>query len=256
MIDRLGNTTRLTRVLIVDDDTARARWLWGLARRAHPAIVVETASEGSDAVHKLNRDHPELVLVDAGLKRHDERARAQHVHAAACTSGARCEPGRDRQRQPARARRRSMPTRRASRSYPTTASLPTRSSTACARRPNAAPRRRTQGQHDQRVAGLTLGERCSGQLVPSMRPIRQPVVRENRLLYSRAPMKRIGLAFLALAVVSTVAATPVCAPTGRRRRPHRVLRLRSAGRSPARDVPTGTCRSRRTCASTRTARPT
>jgi CheY-like chemotaxis protein len=68
MIDRLGSATRLTRILIVDDDTARARWLWGLARRAHPAIVVETASEGSDAVHKLNRDHPELVLVDAGLK--------------------------------------------------------------------------------------------------------------------------------------------------------------------------------------------
>jgi DNA-binding NarL/FixJ family response regulator len=54
--------------LIVDDDTARARWLWGLARRAHPAVVVETASEGGDAVHKLNRDHPELVLVAAGLR--------------------------------------------------------------------------------------------------------------------------------------------------------------------------------------------
>src|SRR5262249_41763640 len=37
IIDRLGSRTTPLRVLIVDDDTARARWLWGLARRAHPA---------------------------------------------------------------------------------------------------------------------------------------------------------------------------------------------------------------------------
>ena len=56
------------RVLVVDDDTARARWLWNLARRAHPAAIVEIASEGTDAAHKLNRDQPDLVFVDAALR--------------------------------------------------------------------------------------------------------------------------------------------------------------------------------------------
>jgi two-component SAPR family response regulator len=55
-------------VLIVDDDTARARWLWSLGRRAHAAAIVETASEGTDAAHKLNRDQPDLVFVDAQLR--------------------------------------------------------------------------------------------------------------------------------------------------------------------------------------------
>jgi len=58
---------RPTRVLIVDDDGFRARRLWSLARRAHPGAIVETASEGSDAAHKLVRDHPELVLIDGEL---------------------------------------------------------------------------------------------------------------------------------------------------------------------------------------------
>lgn len=68
VIDRLGHRTRQLRVLIVDDDLQRARMLWSLARRAHPAAVVETASEGTDAAHKLNRDQPDLVFVDAALK--------------------------------------------------------------------------------------------------------------------------------------------------------------------------------------------
>jgi serine/threonine protein kinase len=68
VIDRLGNRLRPIRVLIVDDDTARARWLWNLARRAHPAAMVEIASEGTDAAHKLNRDQPDLVFVDAALR--------------------------------------------------------------------------------------------------------------------------------------------------------------------------------------------
>jgi DNA-binding response OmpR family regulator len=55
-------------VLIVDDDTARARWLWSLARRAHAAAIVEIASEGTDAAHKLNRDQPDLVFIDATLR--------------------------------------------------------------------------------------------------------------------------------------------------------------------------------------------
>jgi serine/threonine-protein kinase len=68
ILDRVGSVTRSIRVLIVDDDTARARWLWGLARRAHAAAIVETASEGTDAAHKLNRDQPDIVFVDASLR--------------------------------------------------------------------------------------------------------------------------------------------------------------------------------------------
>ena len=68
IIERLGNRLRPIRVLIVDDDTARARWMWSLARRAHPAAIVEIASEGTDAAHKLNRDQPDLVLIDAALR--------------------------------------------------------------------------------------------------------------------------------------------------------------------------------------------
>ncbi len=68
VIERLGHRTRVLRVLIVDDDTARARWLWSLARRAHAAAVVEIASEGTDAAHKLNRDQPDVVFVNAALR--------------------------------------------------------------------------------------------------------------------------------------------------------------------------------------------
>jgi CheY-like chemotaxis protein len=55
-------------VLVVDDDAARGRWLWSLARRAHAAAQVEIASEGTEAAHKLNRDLPDLVFVDAALR--------------------------------------------------------------------------------------------------------------------------------------------------------------------------------------------
>ena len=68
VIDRQGGGPRAVRVLFVDDDTARARWLWGLARRAHAQVIVETAGEGTDAAHKLNRDQPDLVFIDASLR--------------------------------------------------------------------------------------------------------------------------------------------------------------------------------------------
>jgi PleD family two-component response regulator len=68
VIERLGHRTRTLRVLIVDDDTSHARWLWSLVRRSHPAAMVEIASEGTDAAHKLNRDQPDVVFVDAGLR--------------------------------------------------------------------------------------------------------------------------------------------------------------------------------------------
>ena len=68
IIERTGAVKRPIRVLIVDDDTARARWTYSLARRAHPSVVVEIASEGTDAALKLNRDHPDLVLINATLR--------------------------------------------------------------------------------------------------------------------------------------------------------------------------------------------
>jgi CheY-like chemotaxis protein len=68
IVQRVGTTSRTIRVLIVDDDTARARWLWSLARRAYSAALVEIASEGTDAAHKLNRDHPDLVFIDSSLR--------------------------------------------------------------------------------------------------------------------------------------------------------------------------------------------
>ena len=68
IIGRIGSGTRALRVLVVDDDTARARWLWSLGRRAHPGVLVETAGEGTDAAHKLNRDQPDLVFIDAQLR--------------------------------------------------------------------------------------------------------------------------------------------------------------------------------------------
>ena len=68
IVDRLGTVSRSLRVLVVDDDAARGRWLWSLARRAHAAAQVEIASEGTEAAHKLNRDLPDLVFVDAALR--------------------------------------------------------------------------------------------------------------------------------------------------------------------------------------------
>jgi serine/threonine protein kinase len=68
IVERAGPAVRVLRVLIVEHDTARARWRWSLARRADAAAIIETASEGSDAAHKLNRDQPDLVFVDAKLR--------------------------------------------------------------------------------------------------------------------------------------------------------------------------------------------
>jgi len=68
IIDRIGTAARSLRVLVVDDDAARGRWLWSLARRGHAAAQVEIAGEGTDAAHKLNRDLPDLVFIDATLR--------------------------------------------------------------------------------------------------------------------------------------------------------------------------------------------
>jgi serine/threonine protein kinase len=68
IIERLGTASRALRVLVVDDDAARARSLWSLARRGSAAAQVEIASEATDAAHKLHRDLPDLVFVSAALR--------------------------------------------------------------------------------------------------------------------------------------------------------------------------------------------
>jgi eukaryotic-like serine/threonine-protein kinase len=68
LLPRLGPQARPLRVLVVDGDPARGRWLRSLVRRAHPGAAVELASEGTDATHKLHRDRPELVFIDAALR--------------------------------------------------------------------------------------------------------------------------------------------------------------------------------------------
>lgn len=68
MTERLGSMSRPLRVLVVDDDPNRGRWLWSLARRGHAAAQVEIASDGNDAAHKLHRDLPDLVFVSTALR--------------------------------------------------------------------------------------------------------------------------------------------------------------------------------------------
>ncbi|HEY1557090.1 MAG TPA: hypothetical protein VGF94_19780 [Kofleriaceae bacterium] len=65
--ERSAARVRTVRVLVVDDDLGRARWLRSLARRGHAGAIVEIATEGTDAAHKLVRDMPDLVFIDATL---------------------------------------------------------------------------------------------------------------------------------------------------------------------------------------------
>lgn len=65
---RAGTKPRAIRVLVVDEDIARSQWMWSLARRAYAGVSVEIANEGTDAVHKLHHDKPDLIFVDASLR--------------------------------------------------------------------------------------------------------------------------------------------------------------------------------------------
>jgi serine/threonine protein kinase len=67
IVERVGTTPRSVRVLVVHRDAARTYALWSLARRAHPAAIVETAGDGPDAAKKLVRDQPELLFIDGAL---------------------------------------------------------------------------------------------------------------------------------------------------------------------------------------------
>jgi CheY-like chemotaxis protein len=65
--ERVAATRRTVRVLIVDDDADRVRAVWSVLRRAHPRATVDAARDGADAVGKLRRDRPDLVVIDARL---------------------------------------------------------------------------------------------------------------------------------------------------------------------------------------------
>jgi serine/threonine-protein kinase len=67
IVARAWASRRGVRVLVIDDHPGRAAALASLARRAHPRATVLTAASGPDAVSRMRRDHPDLVLVDAGL---------------------------------------------------------------------------------------------------------------------------------------------------------------------------------------------
>jgi hypothetical protein len=68
VIERVGAVRRSIRVVIVDEDPARGRWLWALARRANPHAAVELARDGGDGAHKVNRDKPDLVLISGSVR--------------------------------------------------------------------------------------------------------------------------------------------------------------------------------------------
>jgi CheY-like chemotaxis protein len=67
IVARAWASRRGVRVLVIDDDPEQARAVASLARRAHPRASVLTAASGADAIARMRRDHPDLILIDAGL---------------------------------------------------------------------------------------------------------------------------------------------------------------------------------------------
>jgi CheY-like chemotaxis protein len=65
--ERAAATRKILRVLVVDDDQDRVRALWSILRRAHPRATVDAARDGAEAVAKLRRDRPDLVVIDTRL---------------------------------------------------------------------------------------------------------------------------------------------------------------------------------------------
>ncbi len=65
--ERAAATRRIVRALIVDDDGDRVRTMWSVLRRAHARATVDAARDGQEAVAKLRRDHPDLVVIDTRL---------------------------------------------------------------------------------------------------------------------------------------------------------------------------------------------
>jgi serine/threonine protein kinase len=65
VIERTRPPRPALRVLIIDEDASRSRWLINLVRRADANAIVEIAGDGRVAAHKLHRDSPDLVLIDS-----------------------------------------------------------------------------------------------------------------------------------------------------------------------------------------------
>jgi serine/threonine protein kinase len=67
ILERSATAKLPLRVLVVDHNPTRCRWLSSLARRAHPAAQVITAAEGGEAADKLHREYPDILFIDAEL---------------------------------------------------------------------------------------------------------------------------------------------------------------------------------------------
>jgi CheY-like chemotaxis protein len=65
--ERAAATRRIVRVLVVDDDPDRVRGLWSVVRRSHARATVDAARDGADAVDRVRRDRPDLVVIDATI---------------------------------------------------------------------------------------------------------------------------------------------------------------------------------------------
>jgi len=65
--ERAAATRRIVRVLVVDDDPDRVRTLWSVVRRSHARATVDAARDGADAVDRVRRDRPDLVVIDATI---------------------------------------------------------------------------------------------------------------------------------------------------------------------------------------------
>jgi CheY-like chemotaxis protein len=65
--ERAAATRKIIRILVVDDDQDRVRQMWSVLRRSHPRATVDAARDGQEAVAKLRRDRPDLVVIDTRL---------------------------------------------------------------------------------------------------------------------------------------------------------------------------------------------
>jgi serine/threonine protein kinase len=67
IVERAAAAKHPMRILIVDGNVPRSRWLCSLARRANPVAVVTTANDGAEATERLHREYPDLLLIEATL---------------------------------------------------------------------------------------------------------------------------------------------------------------------------------------------
>ena len=65
--ERQSSSRRILRVLIVDVRSDRVRTLWSSLRRAYSRTVVDAAHAVDDALTKLRRDKPDVLVVDLGF---------------------------------------------------------------------------------------------------------------------------------------------------------------------------------------------